>query len=43
LHDALAEAVRLPGGYAWGAELQESFRRRLRDEMGADADVVPPG
>lgn len=43
LRDALREAVRLPGGYAWGAELQESFRRRLRDAMGADSDVLPPG
>jgi len=43
LRDALGEAVRLPGGYSWGAELQESFRRRLRDAMGADSDVLPPG
>jgi hypothetical protein len=43
LRDALSEAVRLPGGYAWGAELQESFRGRLREAMGADSDVLPPG
>ena len=43
LRDALGEAVRLPGGYTWGAELQESFRRRLREAMGADSDVLPPG
>jgi tetratricopeptide (TPR) repeat protein len=43
LREALAEAVRLPGGYAWGAELQESFRGRLREAMGADSDVLPPG
>jgi hypothetical protein len=38
---ALAEAVRLPGGYAWGRDLQESFRARLRDAIGADSDVLP--
>ena len=43
LRDAVAEVVRLPGGYAWGADLQESFRGRLREAMGADSDVLPPG
>jgi hypothetical protein len=42
LRDALAEAVRLPAGYAWGAELQDSFRRRLRDATGAEAGALPP-
>src|SRR6266498_3234817 len=34
LREALAQAVRLPGGYAWGPELQQSFRRRLGDRDG---------
>lgn len=42
LWEALAQAVRVPSGYAWGADLQESFRERLRDAVGADADVLPP-
>ncbi len=42
LWEALAEAVRVPGGYAWGPDLQESFRERLLDAIGADSDVLPP-
>lgn len=42
LWEALAEAVRVPSGYAWGPDLQESFRERLRDAVGADSDVLPP-
>ena len=42
LWEALAEAVRVPGGYAWGPDLQESFRERLRDAIGAESDVLPP-
>ncbi len=40
--EAVSEAVRVPGGYAWGPDLQESFRDRLRDVIGADSDVLPP-
>ena len=43
LWEALAAAVRVPSGYAWGPDLQESFRERLRDVVGADSDVLPPG
>ncbi len=42
LWEALAAAVRVPNGYAWGRDLQESFRERLRDAIGADSDVLPP-
>ena len=41
LWEALAEAVRMPGGYAWGPDLQESFRARLLDAIGAHSDVQP--
>ncbi len=42
LWEALAAAVRVPSGYAWGPDLQESFRERLSDAVGADSDVLPP-
>jgi hypothetical protein len=40
--EALTQAVRVPSAYAWGRELHESFRERLRDAMGATSDVLPP-
>lgn len=43
LREALLSAVRAPSQYAWGPELHESFRERLREAMGATADVLPPG
>ena len=43
LREALLNAVRAPSQYAWGPELHESFRERLRDAMGATSDVLPPG
>ncbi|MGE5290291.1 MAG: hypothetical protein ACM3ML_24510 [Micromonosporaceae bacterium] len=42
LWEALAQAVRVPSTYAWGQELHESFRGRLRDAVGAASDVLPP-
>src|SRR6266566_1288577 len=42
LWQAVTEAVRVPGAYAWGPGLQESFRERLRDAIGAESDVLPP-
>jgi hypothetical protein len=38
LRDVLAEAVRVPSGYAWGEELLASFRARFRDITGTDAE-----
>jgi hypothetical protein len=43
LREALFSAVRAPSHYAWGPELHESFRERLREAMGASSDVLPPG
>jgi hypothetical protein len=43
LREALLSAVRVASQYAWGPELHESFRERLRDAMGASSDVLPPG
>jgi hypothetical protein len=43
MREVLINAVRVPGQYAWGPELQESFRERLREAMGASSDVLPPG
>jgi hypothetical protein len=43
LREALLSAVRVPSQYAWGPELHESFRERLREAMGASSDVLPPG
>jgi hypothetical protein len=43
LREALLSAVRAPSQYAWGPELRESFRERLREAMGASSDVLPPG
>jgi hypothetical protein len=42
LWQAVTEAVRVPSAYAWGPDLQESFRERLRDAIGAESDVLPP-
>jgi hypothetical protein len=41
LRDVLAQAVRVPGGYAWGEELQASFRARFRDLTGTDTEAFP--
>ena len=42
LREILLSAVRVPSQYAWGPELHQSFHARLREAMGADADVLPP-
>jgi hypothetical protein len=42
LREILLSAVRVPSQYAWGPELHQSFRTRLREAMGANADVLPP-
>jgi hypothetical protein len=39
LRDVLAQAVRVPAGYAWGAELLASFRERFRDITGSDTET----
>jgi energy-converting hydrogenase Eha subunit A len=36
LRDVLAQAVRVPTGYVWGADLLASFRARFRDLTGTD-------
>jgi hypothetical protein len=41
LRDVLAQAVRVPGGYAWGEELQASFRTRFRDITGTETEAFP--
>jgi hypothetical protein len=41
LRDVLAQAVRVPSGYAWGADLQASFRDRFREATGADTGALP--
>jgi hypothetical protein len=41
LRDVLAQAVRVPTGYAWGGELLASFRARFRDITGSDTEVFP--
>jgi hypothetical protein len=41
LRDVLAQAVRVPTGYAWGAELLASFRARFRDITGSDTEAFP--
>ena len=41
LRDVLAQAVRVPGGYAWGSDLQASFRERFRDATGIDGGEWP--
>jgi len=41
LWEALAAAVQVPRVYAWGPDLRESFRERLRDVVGDDSDVLP--
>ena len=41
LREILLSAVRVPSQYAWGPELHESFRVRLREAMGASSDVLP--
>jgi len=42
LRAILLSAIRVPSQYAWGPDLHESFRARLRDAMGASTDVLPP-
>ncbi|MFL6054758.1 MAG: tetratricopeptide repeat protein [Actinoallomurus sp.] len=42
-YDVLGEAVRVPLDYPWGRALQESFAERLRQAMGSDVPVLPPG
>ena len=41
LRDVLAQAVRVPAGYAWGDELLASFRARFRDVTGNDTEAFP--
>jgi hypothetical protein len=41
LRDVLAQAVRVPTGYAWGDELLASFRARFRDVTGNDTEAFP--
>ena len=41
LRDVLAQAVRVPAGYAWGDELLASFRERFRDVTGSDTEAFP--
>jgi hypothetical protein len=41
LRDVLAQAVRVPAGYAWGAALLASFRERFRDATGGDTAAFP--
>jgi tetratricopeptide (TPR) repeat protein len=42
-HDLLGQVVRVPAGYPWGQALQESFAERLRQAMGSQTPVLPPG
>lgn len=41
LRDVLAQAVRVPTGYAWGGDLLASFRARFRDVTGSDTEAFP--
>ncbi len=41
LRDVLAQAVRVPAGYAWGDDLLASFRARFRDVTGSDTEAFP--
>lgn len=41
LRDVLAQAVRVPTGYAWGGDLLASFRERFRDVTGNDTEAFP--
>ena len=41
LRDVLAQAVRVPSGYAWGGDLLASFRERFRDVTGTDTEALP--
>ncbi|HLH60018.1 MAG TPA: hypothetical protein VKV33_12800 [Streptosporangiaceae bacterium] len=43
LREVLLSAVRVPSQYAWGPELHDSFRDRLREAMNSQTDVLPPG
>jgi hypothetical protein len=43
LRDVLAQAVRVPAGYAWGGDLLASFRERFRDVTGSDTEAFPAG
>jgi tetratricopeptide (TPR) repeat protein len=42
-YDVLGQAARVPADYPWGRTLQESFAERLRQAMGSDVPVLPPG
>lgn len=42
VRDALGEAVRVPGEYAWGRDLHDSFRARLAEATGS-RDLLPEG
>ena len=42
VRDALGQAVRIPGDYAWGRDLHDSFRARLAAATG-DRDALPEG
>ncbi|GAA0342385.1 tetratricopeptide repeat protein [Actinoallomurus spadix] len=42
VYDVLGEAVQVPGDYAWGRALRDSFAERLRQAMGSDVPVLPP-
>ena len=42
VRDALGDAVRIPGDYAWGRDLHDSFRARLAAATG-DRDALPEG
>jgi hypothetical protein len=39
LRDVLAQAVRVPTGYVWGADLLASFRERFRDVTGNETEA----
>jgi len=41
LRDVLAQAVLVPTGYTWGADLLASFRERFRGLTGSDTDAFP--
>lgn len=43
LRDVLAQAVRVPAGYAWGGDLLASFRARFRDVTGSETGAFPDG
>ncbi|MEV0401392.1 tetratricopeptide repeat protein [Actinoallomurus sp. NPDC050550] len=42
-YEVMGEAVRVATAYPWGRALQESFAERLRQAMGSDMPILPPG